>query len=112
LLMLQLHNTVSSLVFSVLRGQTPPMGSWLRLTKSACNIGRIGPTLPNNFTWTPFSKASTPPTELHSSPLLPVTSVKGKRVEDTESALAQFRTHFAPSARPLNWTSNPTPHTK
>jgi hypothetical protein len=111
-LMLQLHESVSSLVFSVLRGQTPPMGSWLRLRKSACDIGRIGPTSPNSFTWTPFSEASTPPTELHSSRLLPVMSVKGKRVEDTESALAQFRTHFAPSARPLNWTSNPTPHTK
>jgi hypothetical protein len=111
-LTLRLHDAVSSLVFSVLLGKTPPMGSWIRLKKSACDIGLTGPTSPKDFTWTPFSEKSKLQIGLHSSRLLPVMSVKGKRVEDTESALAQFRTHFAPSARPLNWTSNPTPHTK
>jgi hypothetical protein len=42
-LMLRLHDTVSSLVFSVLRGQTPPMGSWLRLRKSALDVDDRSP---------------------------------------------------------------------
>ena len=111
-LLLRLHNKVTSLVFSVLRGATPPMGSWLRLPKSACDIGSTGPTSPGAVDWTLFSEESPLRAGLHSSRLLPVTSVKGKRVEDTQSALGQFRTRFAPSARPSNWTSNPTPPTK
>jgi len=109
--MFRLHNTVTSLVFSVLLGQTPPMGSWLRLRKSACDIGPTGPISPSSFSWTPFSKVSPTLLGLRSSPVLPVTSVKGMLVEDTQSGLAQFRTRYAPSARPLNWTSGPTPPT-
>ena len=110
-LMLRLHNTVTSLVFSVLLGETPPMGSWLRLKKSACDIGPTGPTSPSSFKWTPFSTVSPTLLGLHSSPVLPVTSVKGMLVEDTQSGLDQFRTRYAPLARPLNWTSGPTPPT-
>ena len=110
--MFRLHDSVSSLVFSVLLGKTPPMGSWLRLKKSACDIGRTGPTTSATLTWVPFSKASPLERELHSSRVLPVTSVKGMRVEDMLSDLARFRTRFAPSARPSNWTSGPTRPTK
>ena len=110
-LLLRLHNNVSSLVFSVLLGNTPPMGSWLRLKKSACDIGLTGPTSPADVTWTRFSPECQTASELTSSRLLPVTSVKGMRVEDTVSGLAQFRTRFAPSARPLNWTANQTQST-
>lgn len=111
-LLLRLHNNVSSLVFSVLLGMTPPMGSWIRLKKSACDIGLTGPTSPAVFTWTHFSPECQKKIGLNSSCVLPVTSVKGMRVADTESGLAQFRTRFAPSARPLNWTTSPTPPTK
>jgi len=110
-LMLRLPNKVSSLVFSVLLGETPPMGSWLRLKKSACDIGLTGLTLPAEIKWTHFSPESQQRVKLHSSWLLPVTSAKGMRVEDTVSGLAQFRTRFAPSARLSNWTSNQTPPT-
>lgn len=110
--MLRLHDTVTSLVFSVLLNETPPMGSWLRLKKSACDIGLIGPTSPSSFAWTLFSKESQLQSGLHSSRVLPVTSVKGMRVEDTLSGLAQFRTRYAPSARPSNWTSATTQPTK
>lgn len=110
--MLRLHEQVNCLVFSVLRGKTPPMGSWLRLKKCACDIGHIGHTSASNFTWTHFSETLITSHELHSSRPLPVTSVKGKLVEDTKSELDRFRTRYAPSARPSNWTSNPTPPTK
>jgi hypothetical protein len=111
-LMLRLHNTVSSLVFSVLRSETPPMGWWLRLPKCACDIGRIGPTSPNDLTWTRFSETLKTQVGLHSSRPLPVTSVKGERVEDIQSASVQFRTRYAPSGRHLNWTTSQTPPTK
>jgi hypothetical protein len=87
-LMLRLHDAVSCLVFSVLRNETPPMGSWLRLKKSACDIGLTGPTSPPKLEWTLFSAELQRQHGLHSSRLLPVTSVKGKRVADTQSALA------------------------
>ena len=111
-LLLQLHNAVSCLVFSVLRGETPPMGSWIRVRKFGCDIGRIGVTSPASVEWTRSSEASTLQLGLPSCRLLPVTSVKGMRVEDTKSALPLFRTRFAPSARPSSWTSSPTPPTK
>jgi hypothetical protein len=107
-LMLRLHNRVSSLVFSVLLGRTPPMGSWLRPKKSACDIGRIGSTLPADIQWTLFSMASPERKLLHCSWLLPATSVKGMRVEDTVSAVARFKMRCAPLARPSNWTSGQT----
>jgi hypothetical protein len=44
-IMLRLHDVINSLVFTVLRGKTVPMGSWLRLKKSGFDIGHIGPTL-------------------------------------------------------------------
>ena len=111
-LMLQLHTAVTSLVYSVLLGETPPMGSWLRVKQCACDIGLTGPTSPDNLVWTLFSKESQLNVGLHSSKALPVTSVKGMQVEDTQSGLARFRTHYAPLARPSNWTSSPTQHTK
>jgi hypothetical protein len=57
-MMLQLHTVVSSLVFSVLRGETPPMGSWIRPRESACDIGRTGPTSPDCVEWTRSSEES------------------------------------------------------
>lgn len=113
-LMLRLHNKVSSLVFTVLQGKTPPTGSWLRLKKSGCDIGLTGPTSagPSTITWTPFSQALQSKHKLQSLQLSLATSAKGMQEEDIKSELARFRTRFAPSGRPLNWTSEPTPPTK
>ena len=111
-LMLRLHNKLASLVFTVLRGETLPVGSWLRLKKSGCDIGRIGNTSAgSSTTWTPFSTTHPSHTKLHSSKVLPVMSVKGMQDDDIKSGLAQFRTRYAPSARPSSWISAPTPST-
>jgi hypothetical protein len=111
-LMLHLHNKVSSLVFTLLQGQTPPTGSWLRLKKSGCDIGLTGSTsAPTSIKWTRISEELKQQLEFTSSAPLPVGSVKGMQVEDIKSELAQFKRHFAPSARPLNWTASPTPST-
>ena len=112
-LMLRLSTKLASLVFTVLRGEMPPVGSWLRLTKSGCDIGLTGNTSAGSSTvWTPFSATHPAHNKLHSSRVLPVMSVKGMQDEDIKSGLALFRTRFAPSARPSNWTSGPTPPTK
>lgn len=104
-LLLRLHNKICSLVFTVLRGKTPPTGSWLRLKKSGCDIGLTGPTsVSSTISWTRFSEELQLQTELHSSRLLPVMSVKGMQEEAIKSELDRFRTRFAPSGRPLNWT--------
>ena len=109
-LMLRLPTSTSSLVCSVLRGQTLPTGSWLRLTKSAFAFGLTGCTsAPNASEWTPFSPQCQLATEFRSSQPSLALSVKGAQVEDTKSALAQFRTRFAPSARPSNWLACQTP---
>lgn len=111
-LLLRLHTTITSLVFTSLLGMTVPTGSWLRLKESGCDIGLTGPTSAvTSIRWTPFSEELQSHHKLHSWQLSPVTSVKGTQDEDIQSALAQFRMRYAPSARPLNWTSAPTPST-
>ena len=45
---------------------------------------------------------------LTSSRVLPSMCVKGMQAEDIESALAQFRTRYAPSDGPLSWTTGQT----
>ena len=112
-LMLRLHTKIASNVFTLLRGKTPPMASWIRLKRSACDIGRIGPTSarPSTVEWTRFSEELRNETKLHSYKLSPVTSVKGGLEEDTRSELARFRTRFVPSARPSRWHASPTPPT-
>jgi hypothetical protein len=103
-LMLRLREKVSSRVFTLLRGETLPTGSWIRLSESGCDIGHIGPTsVSNSMEWTHFSKELALQNELQSLKLSLGTSVKGTQAEDIKSALAQFRTRFAPSARPSSW---------
>ena len=107
-IMLRPHTSVSSLVCTLLLGTTVPTGSWLRLKKCVCDIGHIGHTSSmTSIEWSPFSKTSQIATELTSSSVSPVMSVKGTLEEDIKSALAPFRQQFAPSARPLNWTTDP-----
>lgn len=111
-LMLRLHTRLSSLVCTVLQGEMPLTGSWLRLTKSGCDIGLTGPpSAPNTVTWTPFSPALMTETGLTSSAPLPAWYVKAEQDEAIKSELVRFRQRFAPSARPSNWLSNPTPST-
>ena len=109
-LLLRLHTKLTSLVCSTLRGKTQPMGSWIRLKKSASDIGHIGSTSAGpSVTWTHASPESLAQEGLTSLELLPVTCAKGMLAEDIKSALAQFRTRFAPSARPLSWKSGTIP---
>jgi hypothetical protein len=112
-LLLRPNTNRTSLVCSLLLGETVPTGSWLRLTKSGCDIGHTGSTsAPTSVVWTPFSETSPLQTKLHSCSALPDMYVKGLQAGDIKSASAQFRTRYAPSARPSNWTSAQTPPTK
>jgi len=111
-LQLRLSTKLSSLVCTLLRGETQPTGSWLRLKESGSDIGLTGNTSAgDSTTWTHFSKELKTVHGLTSSSLLPVTSVKGAQDEAIKSALAQFRMRYAPSARPSRWTDAPTPST-
>ena len=108
-LMLRLNSSISSLVCTLLRGEAVPTGSWIRLKKSGCDIGLTGSTSPGtSIKWTPFSPTLRTQFALTSSQALPSTCVKGMQGEDIASALAQFRTRYAPSARPSNWTTGVT----
>ena len=109
-LLLRLHTKIISNVYTLLRDETPSMASWIRLKRSACDIGLIGPTSaePSTVTWTHFSPELKSTHKLTSLKVSPATSVKGTQAEDIKSALAQFRTRFAPSARPSRWHDSPT----
>ena len=111
-LLLRPNTKVSSLVFSLLRGETLPTGSLTRLPKCGCDIGLTGPTSATSITWVPFSPALQDSNELTSSAALPAMYVKGMLVEDTKSASTQFRTRYAPSARPSNWLTSSIPPTQ
>ena len=110
-LLLRPNSRRTSLVCSVLLGETVSTGSWIRLSKSGSDIGRIGATSAARLEWTPFSETLQNQTGLMSSKALPALCVKGGLVEDTKSVLAQFRTRYAPLARPSNWLNYPTPST-
>jgi hypothetical protein len=113
-LLLRLHNKLNSLVFTVLRGETPPTGSWIRLKKFASDIGLTGAATSNSttLTWSRFSKELQTEHELQSLEVSLATSVKGMQAEDIKSELDRFRQRFAPSGRPLNWNASPTHSTK
>ena len=108
-LFLRHRDKISSLVFTLLRGETLPTGSWIKLSACDSDIGLTGSTsAPNIMKWIPFSKTLRHQHKLQSWELSPVTSVKGGQAEDIKSALAQFRMRYAPSARAANWLLNPT----
>ena len=109
-LLLRLHTNIVSNVLMLLHDETPSMASWIRLRRSACDIGLTGPTSakPSTVTWTRFSPELKLAQQLTSLKDSPATSVKGAQAEDIKSALAQFRTRFAPSARPSRWHECPT----
>ena len=112
--MLRLSTKLNSLVFTVLRGQTPPTGSWTRLTKSGCAIGLTGQPTSTDSTlnWTLFSEGLKTEKGLTSLVVSPDMSVKGMQVEEIKSELARFKQRFAPSGRPLNWIADATPYTR
>ena len=108
-LMLRLHTKLTSLVFTLLCSQTLPAGSWLRLSKCACDIGYIGNTsVPSTLTWTRFSNTVATELGLLSLRVLPNMSVKGMQEEDIRSGLGQYKQRFRPSERSANWTQNGT----
>ena len=109
--MLRLNTKLSSLVFTALRNETVPTGSWLRLPASGCDIGLTGSTSAAFSNWTPLLPTSQIHSELRHSSVSLATSVKGMQDEEIKSALAQFRQRYQPSGRPSNWTANPTPPT-
>ena len=112
----RLSSKISSLIFSELLGKASTMGSWLRITARGGDIGTIGPDSPHaSVEWTPCSRTSRPANESTSSaPLLSgsgeVITPAAKR-RKLESAAAQFKSRFVPSARRSNWTENPIRHT-
>ena len=107
----RLADKLSSLVFSELRMQPSPMGSWMRLTTKGHAIGTIGPPSLTRITWTPISKGSLTSTKSSSSAPLLQESVQELSDEAIKSALQRFKSRYVPSARPLNWTENETPPT-
>lgn len=107
----QLSTKLSSLVFSELRMQPSPMGSWMRLTTKGNATGIIGPGSCTNITWTPTCG----PSGTSNKPSSSAPSLQKSALELTdaaiESALQRFKSRFAPSARPSNWLENETPPT-
>jgi len=107
----RLADKLSSLVFSELRMQPSPMGSWMRLTTKGCAIGTIGPSSCTPIIWTPTCGPSPTSSRCSSSAPLLQKSVLELTDEGVESALQRCKLRFAPSARPSNWMENATPPT-
>ena len=108
-----LPNSVCALVFSELRLERQPMGSWLRLTTRGKDTGAIGPdscttSLPSE---TPTSGPSTLMTGSPLSKPLPVGYAMEMPDTKIESALRAFNKRWQPSPRPSNWLTNPAPRT-
>ena len=110
-LLLRPSTKLSSLVFAVLRGKHVPAGPWTRLPKHVCDIGLIGKTSANTVEWTPSSPSLTTRLELTTSATTLLGLEKGMLDVDIKSALAPFRTRFAPSERPSSWLASTTPPT-
>jgi hypothetical protein len=110
--MFQFPSKLTTLVISELRKGPLNLGSWLRTTKNAGNIGRIGPTLPPTVVWSRNSKTPQQQTRLQPSRLLLNGSGQAIVAAEAECELRPFRSRFAPSARPANWTDCQTQSTE
>ena len=108
-----LNTRLCSLVFSELRHEQQPMGSWLRLTRQGKSSGGTGPNLlPSLDSLTPSSQTSHNQNNLPSSKPLPIGYEMDTQDEKIESELREFNKRWQPLPRPSNWTTNPAPHTK
>ena len=107
----QLADKVNSLVFSELRMQPAPMGSWIRLTKRGHAIGTIGADSCTTMEWNPICKTSPKTSASSSSAPLLQESVQELTGAGIMSALDRCKRRFAPSARPSNWLDNAIPLT-
>lgn len=107
----RLANKLSSLVFSELRMQPSPMGSWMRPTMKGSAIGLIGASSCKHIEWTPTCGPSPTSSKLSSSAPLLQKCVKELTAEGVESALKRCKLRFGPSARPSNWMDNEIPPT-
>ena len=105
------RNRLTRRVFSLLLREPQPMGSWIRLLTWSVDIGHIGKGTAGELEWTPISKGSQSAAALTTSSSLPKAYERAKQDEAIKCELARFRTRFAPSARPSNWMSGPTPST-
>jgi len=108
-----LQNKLTSLVFSELRLERQPMGSWLRLTTTGKSSGMNGPTSLgiSSTSTTPTSGASQMKTPLLLSKPLPVGYAMEMPDAKIELALKEFNKRWQPLARPSNWLDNPAPRT-
>ena len=102
--MFRLPNKVCSLVISELRLSPSRMESWLRITRKGAAIGRIGDPSQQHVAWSPTCNMKRKRSEAASSPPLLSGSGQARAVKDVRSELKRFRSRYAPSARPANWT--------
>jgi len=111
--MYTLPNKLTSLVFSELRLERQPMGSWLRPTTIGQSFGPIGA---NSSTPSVDTLTHTSPTSpnLNASPLsspLPLGYDMEMSEEKIRLALSEYNKRWQPSPRPSNWLDNPAPRT-
>ena len=104
-----LNTKICSMVFSELRRERQPMGSWLRPTARGRSSGQTGPTSsqPTSESPTQCSPTSNPPNSLPSSKPLPLGYELATQDEKIRSALREFSKRWQPSPRPSIWTTNP-----
>ena len=102
-------NKLSSLICSLLQGETPPLGSLLRLPRNNSAIGDFGNGTAASLEWTHTSKESSSLTNLLSSNVIPEAFGKALLAEDVKSEWAQLKKRLAPSARNSVWLENQIP---
>ena len=107
----RLPNKLTSLVYSELRLERQPMGSWLRLTTHGKSSGRTGQSSSSKCLASAnhSSQPTTPRNSLPSSKPLPLGFAMETRDEKIRLALSEFNKRWQPSARPSNWLENPAP---
>ena len=108
-----LTTRITSLVFSELRQQQQPMGSWLRLAKPEPSSGVTGTTSSTTTlaTPTPTSQSAPPLSDLPLSKPLPIGYELETQEEQIKLALSAFNKRWQPLPRPSIWLDSPAPRT-
>ncbi len=108
-----LSSKICSLVFSELRQQQQPMGSWLRLPTLGKTTGTNGLPLSNVLaTMTPSCPTSPQPNASTLSKPMPIGYETEMEDERIRLVLKEFNKRWQPLPRPTTWLSNPAPRTK
>jgi hypothetical protein len=92
------------------------LGSWLQITTEGSAIGRLGPLSSSlSITWIPCSPTATQeqtsPPDNESNFFVALLDGSGEVTTPSNVAVSdvkQFKLHYVPSERHLNWTENPT----